>query len=163
MHYHGRYISSANDELMHYGVQGMKWGVRRYQNPDGTLTAEGKKRYGVNDTGWVSKDGQQQIKNDMLEERKNTGKTVPRPKIWTNNVQKGWRIEDRYKDYEFLKKQVNKNLKTGQSKVSIVVNKYGQMDIVDIDSNPLSDKGFYVVKNMDDVMKIVDLNDKRTK
>ena len=48
MHYHGRYISSANDELMHYGVQGMKWGVRRYQNPDGTLTAEGKARYYVN-------------------------------------------------------------------------------------------------------------------
>lgn len=30
--------------LAHYGIQGMKWGVRRYQNPDGTLTAEGRKR-----------------------------------------------------------------------------------------------------------------------
>ena len=29
--------------LCHYGVQGMKWGIRRYQNPDGTLTAEGKR------------------------------------------------------------------------------------------------------------------------
>ena len=33
------------NELMHYGVQGMKWGVRRYQNLDGTLTSEGKERY----------------------------------------------------------------------------------------------------------------------
>lgn len=32
------------DYLVHHGIKGMKWGVRRYQNPDGTLTAEGKKR-----------------------------------------------------------------------------------------------------------------------
>lgn len=30
---------------MHYGILGMKWGVRRYQNADGSLTAAGKKRY----------------------------------------------------------------------------------------------------------------------
>lgn len=35
-----------NNYLEHHGILGMKWGKRRYQNPDGTLTAEGKARYG---------------------------------------------------------------------------------------------------------------------
>ena len=34
------------EELYHHGVKGMKWGVRRFQNKDGSLTAEGRKRYG---------------------------------------------------------------------------------------------------------------------
>lgn len=33
------------EELYHHGIKGMKWGVRRYQNPDGSRTPEGKKRY----------------------------------------------------------------------------------------------------------------------
>ena len=33
-------------ELYHHGIKGQKWGVRRFQNSDGTLTAAGKARYG---------------------------------------------------------------------------------------------------------------------
>ena len=42
-----------DNELYHYGIQGMRWGVRRFQNSDGTLTAAGKKRYyGIQGMRW---------------------------------------------------------------------------------------------------------------
>lgn len=34
-----------NNELKHHGIIGQKWGIRRFQNSDGTLTAEGRRRY----------------------------------------------------------------------------------------------------------------------
>ena len=37
--------SNNSDELYHHGIKGQKWGVRRYQNSDGTLTSKGKNRY----------------------------------------------------------------------------------------------------------------------
>ena len=37
--------NKSEDELYHFGIKGMKWGVRRYQNSDGTLTSKGKARY----------------------------------------------------------------------------------------------------------------------
>lgn len=39
------YIERNSNELYHHGIKGQKWGKRRFQNPDGTLTKEGKARY----------------------------------------------------------------------------------------------------------------------
>jgi len=38
----------GDDSLQHHGIKGQKWGVRRFQNADGSLTPEGQKRYGAN-------------------------------------------------------------------------------------------------------------------
>lgn len=45
--------------IKHHGVKGMKWGVRRYQNKDGSLTAEGRKKYAnsIGDTKTYTKNG----------------------------------------------------------------------------------------------------------
>ena len=43
----------VNGELYHHGIKGQKWGVRRYQNEDGTLTEEGIKRYGEHGSDYL--------------------------------------------------------------------------------------------------------------
>lgn len=43
--------------LQHYGVLDMKWGVRRYQNKDGSLTAAGRARFDKKDEKWAKKKG----------------------------------------------------------------------------------------------------------
>lgn len=48
-------IFLSENELYHHGIKGMKWGVRRYQNPDGSLTAAGRKRLEKADQRWAKR------------------------------------------------------------------------------------------------------------
>lgn len=44
----------SSDYLEHHGILGMKWGIRRYQNEDGSLTSAGRERYGVRSGGGIN-------------------------------------------------------------------------------------------------------------
>ena len=60
------YVVPYDSELYHFGIKGMKWGVRRYQNKDGSLTSAGKKRY--------SKEYKKQAKKVTQDIRNNLGR-----------------------------------------------------------------------------------------
>lgn len=78
------------NELTHWGVVGMKWGIRRYQNKDGSLTPAGKKRYNkemakLKEEEKIAKNKlKTQAKFDKLEEKRKevealkSGKPLPK-------------------------------------------------------------------------------------
>ena len=73
--------------LAHFGIKGQKWGVRRFQNADGTLTAEGRARY-LDRDGRLSDKGKQEIGkhpekvagNDLLQQWARYANTADRSK-----------------------------------------------------------------------------------
>lgn len=56
-------------ELYHHGIKGQRWGIRRFENEDGSLTAEGKKRYS-------DSDGSSKSSNDNSKPAATVGKTI---------------------------------------------------------------------------------------
>lgn len=81
-----------NPVLCHHGILGMKWGIRRYQNKDGTLTAAGKKRYPTRDGNGTSEKASQEKKQPVARKKKASEMTDEELKSKTNRM----RLENDY-------------------------------------------------------------------
>lgn len=68
---------SEEEYLMHHGIKGQKWGIRRFQNEDGSLTAEGREKYGTQQ-GWEARQMNKQgtITKDEYRQAKKAGNIV---------------------------------------------------------------------------------------
>ena len=133
------YCWNDGTELYHHGIKGQKWGVRRYQNEDGTLTAAGRDRYGiaVNKYGKADRLGKnlnkQISKAQKAKDKTNDARLKNRKKLEEGNPSLGMRVinapvlnnTDRkgaLKDFDDGTKMINK----GYDKYMDVIKKYGE-------------------------------------
>ena len=89
----------GNYDLAHHGIKGMRWGVRRYQNPDGSLTSAGKTRYNRYESP-------QEIK-DLYK--------------WDNRTRAQKKIDNK------IDKQAYKDFRSGKKVVKTILDEHGRL------------------------------------
>ena len=134
--YHTNVRRLREDELYHHGVKGQRWGVRRYQNEDGSLTEAGKARYYkfFNDDGSRTYSGDLHIRN--TQRKYEQAKKSKFGSIKARQLEK--ELED-LNELEKIAKQKEKSYKNKGNKTNKKDSSKSKLTINDIDDDELVD------------------------
>ena len=112
-----------NTELSHYGVKGMKWGVRRYRNKDGSLTPLGKKKNEIEVKAEARKRN-----TDLFDKSNNYAADRINDSKWLSDYNKKWNKEFEKYDRKNLHPKYNEYEEEFTKKVIDVANEYLKTD-----------------------------------
>ena len=160
------------NELMHWGIKGMKWGVRRYQNKDGSLTPAGKKRYDkemakLKEEEKIAKNKlKTQAKLNKRDEKRKEVEALKRGKPIAKNTKKPSKPSVKDMSDEELRQTVNRLLmeqqyaklnpqqvSAGQKFVKKVMNDVVAPAATEVGKNVLKDAMTKAVKNASETSK----------
>lgn len=86
------YILTSDGQLYHWGIKGMKWGVRRYQNADGSLTKAGKSRYDEKMSSIKAKTEKARAKQEAKQAKQDRKDALKAAKQELADVRKGKKV-----------------------------------------------------------------------
>lgn len=116
--------------LSHHGILGQKWGVRRYQNPDGTLTPAGQARRDRKDARWVDRHADSIYKKVMRKSRRELNRAERRLNR-TSGLRTGKRyvLEYNRRMAEIMNKNATKIPSAPSGKVIKFIAKRGEIGV----------------------------------
>lgn len=109
------------NELYHYGILGMKWGVRRYQNKDGSLTPQGKKRYSSMSNNQLQKELYKQVKEARAQQYGSANKWGVSKTIGKHSKSAAEKYSNDYRRYTNTEQY-----KSAQNKIKNLDRRYNQ-------------------------------------
>ena len=118
------------NELYHFGIKGMRWGVRRYQNADGSLTAAGKKKYGT-------KTNFEKVKTAKLKAQGKDPKTLREKERAKANARTQKEID------KYTKKKKNKDADIDEEKKTKSIKDMSDDELSEITNRLNTEKNFY--------------------